>query len=340
MMLSWLLMIGAALMTLGLSVNAIWRAVMPPSGLPRGAGCGSCGYELTTLTAGRCSECGADLIKSGVTTRRNAVRAAGSLPAALMGWTVIMVMAWGIVFAIGASVVAMNTMNTGGGVQTVTNTQSFQPVRVDRDGDGRRERSADYELTYIFDGDSNWGAGGAQSGVVSIEIEGDDVTTPLIFEYDIETQGYTITGTDGTEIESGTGFTSKDAEGLLGQAGLDLTDPGIAEETIQAGELFQGAIDNPMNFESTGLFNTTTSAGGLSSTASIMNYGGGPMGMTGFGTSPTEYVVFGSIIVFGVLVYGVGVVFLIRRRGKLLAPPRNDRVDTAPPPPPMPTQNA
>ena len=77
------------IITVALAANAVWRAVMPPPGLPRGAACGSCGYELTTVEGGRCSECGADLLKAGVTTRRNVVRTAGSLPAALLGWTVI-----------------------------------------------------------------------------------------------------------------------------------------------------------------------------------------------------------------------------------------------------------
>lgn len=322
-LLSYFLMIGGALMAVGLSVNAIWRAIMPPSGLPRdGAACGSCGYELVTLSQGRCSECGADLLKSGVNTRHTMVRTAGSLPAAVMGWSIIMIMLSGIAFMIGVAVTAMNGTGMGNAPQTITTTQSFRPERFDNDGDGVRTRSADYGFTIVFDGEYDWSLGNSVvSGTVSIEVEGDDVTTPLTLLYDVESEDYTVTASDGTLLDSGTGYSEQDAATLLATAGLDTADAGLAVEAEQVGELFQGVLDDPQSYEMVVLSGVGSSVGGVSNTNGSTNYGTGGMGNP-FSSSSTEMMVAGGILLLSLLIYAAGLVFIVRRRGRIISRPR------------------
>jgi len=319
-MLSYFLMIAAALMAIGLSINTIWRAIMAPSGLPRqGAACGSCGYELVTLAEGRCSECGADLLKSGVNTRHTMVRTAGSLAAAIMGWSIIMIVLTSIVFGVGLAFIAMNAGGMGTTTQTITTTQSFRPDRFDADGDGSRTRSAEYEVAITFDGEYDWNIG-AQTGTVTIEVSGDDVTTPLTLGFDVETEDFTVTADDGTLLDSGIGYTGDDAETLLAAAGLDTTGAGLAFETQQLGDLFEGVLDDPMNFETNVLMNSTPTVGGLSNSGSSANYGGNSMNP--FTSSSTEMFVAGGVLLFCGLVYLGGLIFIVRRRSKMIARPR------------------
>ncbi|MFG0305238.1 MAG: hypothetical protein ACF8Q5_03375 [Phycisphaerales bacterium JB040] len=318
MMLSYLLVLVGGLLTLGLAGNAIWRAVVAPGGLPRdGGACGSCGYELNTLASGRCSECGADLLKSGVNTRYTMIRTAGSLPAALMGWTVIMIALSSVVLMVGSAMLAVsNAGGMAGGTQALVTSQTFRPMRSIQGEDGRMRRSADYEVAVAFDGEFSWG-GSASAGLVTIDVSGDDVATEVSLEYDLGLDSYTVTDAGGTVLEEGVGYDGIDAERLIELAGLDITDPAIGAEAVQVGELFESVRDNPQNFEVLGLMNSTPAQGGLSNSGGTSSFGGFP-GTNPFSVSRAEMIVGGAAVGLLLLVYLAGVVFIVRRRSAVM----------------------
>lgn len=318
MMLSYLLVLVGGVLTLGLAGNAIWRAVVPPGGLPReGGACGSCGYELNTLQSGRCSECGADLLKSGVNTRYTMLRTSGSLPAALMGWTVIMIVVSSVVLMVGSTMLAVSSVGAfGGAAQAITTTQSFRPTRNIPDEAGRMTRSADYQVTVGFDGEHDWG-GGVMTGLITVEVSGDDVGTEVSLEYDVETGDYTVVDPDGVVLEEGTGYDGIDAERLLEHAGLDVTSVALSGEAVQVGELFEGVRDNPQSFEMMALMNATPAEGGLSNSGGSTSYGAGG-GANPFAMSSQQLIVGGAFVGVLLLIYLGGVVFIVRRRSAVM----------------------
>ncbi|MEM0982910.1 MAG: hypothetical protein AAGI17_03065 [Planctomycetota bacterium] len=81
------------LLVVTLAANAVWRAIFSLRRLPRTAGCGACGYEIESLTDGRCPECGAELARVGVPTRGSLVRVQGGVLSALSGWALLLVLA-------------------------------------------------------------------------------------------------------------------------------------------------------------------------------------------------------------------------------------------------------
>ncbi len=115
MFLSWLPMIPASMVVLFLfvAINVIYRAVSTPPGLPKdGNGvCGACNYQLGTLAGHRCPECGADLLRCGVITRWMLLRARGSTAGAIAAWSVLMFSTAGTALAVwGAVVMVQNAV--------------------------------------------------------------------------------------------------------------------------------------------------------------------------------------------------------------------------------------
>jgi hypothetical protein len=75
----------------GCVINVLYAIV--PAVKPRQASCGRCGYPVAGLTSPACPECGGDLSRVGVSTRALATRLRGGLASALIGWTVLCVVA-------------------------------------------------------------------------------------------------------------------------------------------------------------------------------------------------------------------------------------------------------
>lgn len=335
MMASGFLFLAVVLVAIGLAINAVWRAVMPPPGLPRHAGCGSCGYELTTLGVGRCSECGADLLKSGVVTRRNVVRTAGSLPAALLGWTLLS-MSFGVIILYVVSFVSlMGNAGLGGpGGMAYTSNFTFRPARLPAAPDGSPRTTPDFRVLVDVDVAGNFGTR-ASSGVITMELSAG--TDRAVFTFaDASTDDWILTGPDGSELAAAQGIRSDDVLVAFAAVGLRPEDhPDISEYADRIEELVINAYQDPFNYESNINLNTFNQgdvrlyqAGGSSNYSNFNT-------MMGTG-SPADYLIPLGVLAVTGLGWAVGMFFIVRRRARLIEGPRDatDASGTPPGPPP------
>ncbi len=326
MMASGVLFLAAILIAVGLAANAVWRAIAAPAGLPRSAGCGSCGYELTTLQAGRCSECGADLLKAGVNTRRNVIRTAGSVPAAMLGWSLIVISAGTIVIYM-VSMVAMTqsvAMGAAGGAggMAYTSNFTFRPSRLPPAADGTRQSPPSFTLAVDVDVDGNWGMP-ANSGTILFTISADEQEAVIAFN-DASTDAWVLTGPDGVEIARGEYLAPEDVSAAFSAIGLEeaehATLPDFAAEITNVADL---ALQDPLSYET----NMMASAGvNANNSGAQLQQSGGTSNWGGMGAmmgSPSDYII--PIVTLGVcvLVWIGGIVFILRRRAKLLSEPRD-----------------
>lgn len=181
-----------------LAFNAVCRAIFAPIGTHKGAGCGSCGYELASLQSGRCCECGADLLKSGVTTRRGIIRVRGSLYAALLGWSYI---------AFTIAVIVLYSINTlmvaPAPVQRPIHPQinTFEPVRhfYGKEEDFRPPPSFRLivETNLIENINTPWAEGSLQIKFIS-----SDRQATVEFS-DVSSQNWKIRNSDGEIVAAG-----------------------------------------------------------------------------------------------------------------------------------------
>jgi len=320
MMFSGVFFLLVVLIAFGLAGNAMWRALVPPQGLPRSAGCGSCGYELTTLANGRCSECGADLIMAGVTTRRNAVRTAGSLPAALMGWTLI-VTTLVVIAMYTVSVVTLTRTNFAAGMPYTSN-YTYRPARI---APGTDATPVDFRLRVDVDVVGNFGAR-ASSGEIAMELSAQGNTVNILFT-DATGDAWMMTRADGTEITSGTDLRDDDILLAFREIGIDPdANPLVADYAARIEDLALAALADPFNYESsliTGMAGVTvgTVPVRLEQSAGTSNFGGGGFNLFGTG-SAADYLVPLGIFGGGMAIWIAGTVFIVRRRGRLIAGPR------------------
>ena len=318
-MISGVMVMVAGLFAIGLACNAVWRAVMPPPGLPRHAGCGSCGYELATLDSGRCSECGADLIKAGITTRRNAVRMAGSLPAALIGWTLIVV---GVVVVLlyAVSIFAM-TNSAMSMANNYTGSYTYRPARLAPSAGGLGTAS-DFRVQVDLDVDANWGSR-ANSGEITVELSvGPD---RAIFTFaDASTDDWELTDGAGAVLGSGTGLRPGDALAAFRAVGLDPdTETVLHDYADRIEELAGDALADPRGFSTNFSMNSTNLPPGSARLTQISGSSGFSANSNPFGSVGVADVVLPAVIL-GVAggVWIAGTVFIVRRRARLIEGPR------------------
>lgn len=315
MALGWLLSVGVVMLTLGLAVNVVWRAVMPPAGLGRGASCGSCGYELTTMQGGRCSECGADLLKAGVMTRRNAIRLAGSLPAALMGWTIIIATLW----SVSAMIVATLSFSAMGGSQTYSSNFNFTPSQFSDPDTGKFGTSADYQIVIACDVVGSWGMP-AESGTIIATLTHAESSVELTM--DAATGEWSYTDPDGAEVVGEGMFLAEEALALYELIGLDpASSEALDYEATQFQQLIDGAQQDPFNYENNllmGFSGQSGQVGGLSQSGGGSSFGGDPFSV-GWTTQATILAVAFGV---GAIIWVVGMVWIIRRRATIIRGPR------------------
>ncbi len=319
MMASGVLLLLAGLIGIGLAANAVWRAIFAPPGMPRDAGCGSCGYELATLVSGRCSECGADLLKAGVMTRRNVIRTAGSLPAALLGWTLLVIsVATVVVYAISIMQFSAGFGGGAAGAMPYTSNYTFTPARPPRADDGSRQAAPDFEVVVDVDITGTWGSP-ANSGSIEVEFTSSGQTATLTFS-DVTLDQWVLTGPDGGELATGMFVEPEDVLTAFASVGLTPdSEPLIGEYAQPVVDLVDGALADPFMYE-TNLAATAT-AGGQS--AYQLQRGGGTQNFGGV-TAMSSGADLWSLVILGVMVFiwTGGMAFIVRRRSKLLRQPR------------------
>jgi|GEM_PF-2197513 len=317
--------IAVFLLTIGLACNAVWRAVMPPPGTPRQAGCGSCGYELTTLTHGRCSECGADLLKAGVSTRRNTVRIAGSLPAGIMGWTILAAAIGSVAVYIVALVSMFSNAGAGlpvGGGTGYDSNYSFGLAETYDTQSGEFTREFDFDLTIEIDVLGNW-PGPAMSGSIVAVFEHEERRVEVEFA-DASVSDWIMRNDRDEQIGSGAGFALADALAALSEIGMDTADHPNADTPIptiakEAELLIDTALNEPFAYETTYL--------GLAGASPVLEQNGGSAFnniTTPFATqSAWDWIVPLALAGFTFLIWVVGLIWMIRRRARLIEGPRD-----------------
>lgn len=311
---------------IALGVVLVRRSVAAPEWMRRGASCGGCGYELSSMGDGRCPECGGALVKVGVTTPTMAMRLRGSGYLLVMGWTIIVVMA--CVPVMGAiSWMSMNVqmswMNQVGAFtpsnkQQGVMTGSIEPgMQIDDRGNFRREGSA-YSISFHVSVETDE-TGQAESG--SIEMNFLKIETPYELSIDLVDLSWKLADESGSPVLTGTAFDDVAAAQVYEKVGLNEQSDRSEESKFlatairdlkQAPESFGSGLGSPFGSEPLQISPRNSSWG------PVGGFGGG--GYTGPTTSYWDYAGIG-VYVLGAMVYLVGLIVLIRKRRRLLQSP-------------------
>ncbi len=307
MSLMWLVGMASLLLVVVLCILVLVRSLVAPPGMDKMASCGACGHNLHALDSGRCPECGADLTKSGVATPAMLVRLRGSTFEAIIAWTILIAGVGSTVGAVAISVFAMSSAfggAAGNGPVNLTQTLSPQP----NSNPGQNAAPANYTIDMTIDVDVD-SKGAATSGTIEAALwnAGDE----HVLEFDTKNESWALIDSSGNELQSSQTFDETSIEALYVAAGLDITDADIQTQMDDLGAAFARAKRRPNLIGST--FGTgSTTGGGLTQSGMSYNSFGVSPGLGGYNVTAT--IIF--LVTAGI--YGVGVVLIIIRRGRLM----------------------
>ncbi len=276
----------------------IGRAVFVPSEARRGATCGACGHQITEVAQGRCPECGALLLRAGLITRPMLLRHRGSLAAALLAWTVLVitVASWG-----GSALMqAVFMQQTSGPTKTrIVKEQSFEPG----DGFEPARYTIRFDINVVLDRSSDIESGTIE---VSLRVPGKKKSVATI---DPALTRCTVQDPDGKEVSTGQHFDAAAAAALYTASGLDPADPRHAKEADILYELVQTALADPQNFEQTFQLDRLGAPSPLRSTG-----GGSSMSPIGDSSGLPIWAVVSMVSTLAVYAAGCIALILLRRR--------------------------
>ncbi len=242
MFLSWLPVIPASMLVVFffVAVNMIYRALTVPPGYERkfDGQCGACGYTLGSLSAQQCPECGADLLKAGVVTRRMFIQLRGSTTMAIAAWSVL-------VFSIGGTSLAV----WGIDVQATNMNTAFNP-------------SYNYIQVITYAPQSDWDEDArelvGQSFKAHIEIAVDSMTQLSTDEFSLvlslpddtertllieEDDGWVIEDEDEKRIAQGDAYSIAAIDQLFALSGFDIEDESVQSYANQLSILMDSVFD-------------------------------------------------------------------------------------------------
>ena len=301
-----------------LGVALIVRCVTAPAWMRRGAACAGCGYELTALGDGRCPECGASLVKVGVTTPRLAVRIRGSMFMLFSGWTLLSVaVVVPVLSVIGyyASMSQMQQFATMGGAQRGVIQTRLIPNGYWINDLQRKRQTQDYWIDLNVDlvtADSFT----LESGTATLTFDKDRGSHELVV--DLMELSWQLSDNAGTLVQSGDTFDAKAARGVYDVVGLDTTSiKSNSEEAEYLVAFLSKYADDPMGYMAGNNFSFENPLSEEGGSTSWMPSGGG-----GFVTAndPYETAMLIAVGISGVL-YVIGLVLLVMKRAKLLGRP-------------------
>ncbi len=312
-MFAYLMWIPVVVGLLALGVVLVVRSVSAPGWMRRGAACGGCGYELTSVSEARCPECGAGLLKVGVTTPRMALRLRGNMFLLVAGWTLVVVM--GVLPVLGvigsmATMAQMSRMTAGGGRAGASFSMSdtWSPQSFEYDS-GRQRDVARYHIMVGADGTTG-AIGQAESGVLTLTFAGG--AEHVMVEIQLADQSWVMLDADGEKIGEGDSFDNAASLAAYAASGLDIEHESTVEEmTYLPLAVAEFAADPQMSTSGMSYGQPLQASGGSSN----WSYGPGPLG--GGGISVWEISLIG-VVGGGVLIYVVGLVLLVRKRGRML----------------------
>ncbi len=306
------------------ALNVIYRAVTVPSGFDKenDGQCAACGYVLGSLSHQQCPECGVDLLKAGVITRRMYMQLRGSTAGALAAWSILFFSTAGTALAIWGSVINTNqVMNTGfGGSMNYTQIASYGP-ETSWDEENRELLGEDFtaRIEMVIDSMSQ-----QRIGDVSLILEMPDGT-----EYTMEVDddlAWKLENEKGKKVESGDELNPDVVDKLFEMGGFDISDETYRSFSSQLSVLVEQSVDNGLNTNGTG-FVLREVQGENDPSMNLSDYGWntvynnqtGAYGASLFPSVPFEVwspVLYTFILIM--VVYLVGVLYILRKRRSLL----------------------
>jgi hypothetical protein len=312
---------------LALGVVLIRRGVSAPEWMRRGACCGGCGYELTALGEGRCPECGAALVKVGVSTPRMALRLRGSMFLLVMGWTLSAaagsVPVLGVIGWMGTMSQMNRLMGTTGigvtGPSTMSCSLDPNPSEnrlsaVDVDS---QQYSIEFAADMITDADDS-----VVSGTLRLEFV--STPTPAIVDVTLPDMTWVMTDLSGEVLREGAAFGTGDTMAIYGAAGLDVSKESTIEELAYLSSAVADFVYSP-EWESFGLFVAESPLVASNRVADWTASGVAQSTAMWSGGTTTWFGVWEIAMLVGVVVvaavYIIGLVFFVRKRLKLIGQP-------------------
>lgn len=310
------------------AVNVLYRALSVPAGFDKDndGHCGACGYVLGSLSDQRCPECGVDLLKAGLLTRRMLIQLRGSSAGALAAWTVLFFAFGGTSLAIWGGVIQTNQMMSNatfmGGASTYSQVVSYGP-ETGWDAETREIIGEDFTARIEIMIDS-----GSQQlmGEVLLVFE-----VPNKPEYTIaiyEDSSWELRNSNEKRVDSGDQFTAEVIDQLFALGGFDPDDGVYRSYSGQLFVLTDSAVsDGVSGVQSSGVMRLAKAQEGneqgynLTSYGWTTNYGTGTTTTTFTGLPTMPFSVWSPVLyTFLVLlvVYIVGVVLILRRRRNIL----------------------
>lgn len=264
------------------AVITIVRAITLPRDAPRFPACERCDYAVADLATFTCPECGSDLRKVGIVTPAINASRRGSLLTALLAWTFLSATIAYMVFIVGYMLVGFS-----GAMSSMSSTNTWSNTLTPN---SRNYQSV--ELVY----DTDW---------VSITSE----------------MEITLTASDGSahwiKLDPGTmqvrgledepvAWSGDSIADWFASLTLDLTDPAIAAQADEVSRVIDLTLMSP----------TYGQAPTLRHHTSMSIPVGGPI-TPPLSRGPSGVAVLAGLAI-AVLIYGLGIIFIINKRRKLL----------------------
>ena len=307
------------------ALNVLYRALTVPAGFDKenDGHCAACGYVLGSLSNQRCPECGVDLLKAGLITRRMFIQLRGSSAGALAAWTVLFFSFAGTSLAIWGGVVQTNQMmgNMGGGMGSYTQIASYGP-ETSWDDEAREIQGEIFTARIEIEIDS---MSQQQVGDVLLVLELPD-GSEFTLEID-EDFAWVLKDQKEKKVASGDDLNADVIDDLFSLGGFDPSDEMYRSFSGQLFILVETAVDDGATGLQMGatmklmkLQTGNDPSMNLSDYGWNTNYGAGTA--AAFSLFPSMPFSAWSPILYTFLVlaliYALGIVFILRRRGKLL----------------------
>lgn len=307
-------------------VQVLYRALFVPPGFDRkqDGHCAACGYVLGALEDQRCPECGVDLLRAGILTRRMFIQLRGSSVGAISCWTVLVFALGGVALAIwGSSVQSKYWMSNamGGGMGGYTQISKYGP-ESSWNAETREMEGETFGIEFEITANTT-GVGLAEPLGVVLRLP-DDRAWRMTVEED---GSWELRDDKDKRLEQGDELDAEVIDKLFMAAGFDVQSDEFRSYSAQVFVLAEAGKEDGVNGlqsvgfskmnkvqEAMGHEYTLTQQGwtnaGTTFTGGMMAPGGIPYAMW----SPVLYGFIGLV-----LVYVLGVIYILRRRRKVLS---------------------
>lgn len=291
------------LVTIVISVRALWRSLTLPGPAFTEPACERCRYPVAGLTSVHCPECGTNLHLTGVITPTMEMRRRGGLLPAIAAWTYLMGVVCVAVPALFGGIFMVRSTTTAMTSGPQTWTTPLTPA-------SGAYTSATIATTSLM----GMGASAATDITITLALSDGSAHT---FQLDPATNSYTTTDPQGaTSVPAP--YSTTAISTWFAAAALNTADPKIAAEADELETVVKFLQISPFVQPSTMSLKTFT--------AGPPSYTGGAGQVFSSGPNPDPWLIalaIGALVAF--VVWLAGLWFIITRRRRLLAEPAQPR---------------